>query len=87
MERFYYYDQNNNGVYIDYPLQATNWEDAIEEVKHKIAYAKLSYSKTLKKKFQMACDYVEVYRNVLRKDMSFEDLRNPDVYRRIYREK
>lgn len=83
MDKFYFTDQNGLGHY-DIPLNATNWEDAVEEVKQTTSYAKLSYSKTLKKKFHIDYDYVEVHKNARRVDLTFEDLRNPEVYRKVY---
>lgn len=83
MDKFYYSDLNGSAHY-DIPLTATTWEDAIMEVKTTLAYAKLSYSKTFKKKLNIVYDYVEIHKNVLRKDMTFEDLRNPEVYHKVY---
>lgn len=83
MDKFYYSDQNGNGHH-DIPLSATTWQDAIIEVKTTLAYAKLFYSKTFKKKLNIVYDYVEIHKNVLRKNMTFEDLRNPEVYRKVF---
>jgi hypothetical protein len=75
--------QSNGMICRDIPIQAETWEQAIEKIKHTANYkvTKMSLEYRDKKGID---DYVELYKNKLRKDLTFEDLRNPDVYRRIY---
>lgn len=84
MNKFYYFNVNGSQYY-DYPLQATNWKAAINEAKSQFAYQRLYFPKYKKKSYEIA-DYIEVYKNKLRKDLSFDDLKNPEMYRKIYKE-
>jgi hypothetical protein len=81
MDKFYM--MLNGGTYRDIKLPVDNWEDAIEYVKKSANYLSTKRPRTVR--LRLALDeYIEVYRGKPRKNLTFEDLENPKVYRRVY---
>ena len=78
-----FYMQNNGSLYFDFKLKSANWEDAITEAKNTQNYAITKLKKSIKDKRGID-DYVEVYCGKLRRELTFADLHDENVYRRIY---
>lgn len=79
-----FYMRRNGGMCNDILLEnATDWESAIINVKASVNYVTTKLSKAKRNKFGLD-DYIEVYCGKLRSELTFEDLRNPEVYRKVY---
>lgn len=78
-----FYMSLNSYVYRDIQLKSTNWDDAIEEVKHTQNYTTTKLSFKQRDKLG-AKDYIEVYRNKERRDIHFDDMRDNNIYRKVY---
>lgn len=79
-----FYMQKNGGASgCDIPIQAETWEQAIEQVKRTVNYKITKMSPTYRNK-RCINDYVELYQGKKRKELTFDDLHNPNVYRKVY---
>lgn len=78
-----FYMMKNGAAYLDIPLKADNWEDAIAEVRRTSNYATTKRPKKIRDKRGLD-SWIDVYCGKLRKELSTEDLHNPQTYRKIY---
>lgn len=79
-----FYMQPATHAYADIPLKSTNWADAIEEVKSTINYTTATQTPAKMRDKRGISEYVEVYCGKLRRELSFADLRNPEIYQKVY---
>lgn len=79
-----FYMRRNGCLCNDILLEGVaDWESAIICAKNTVNFATTKYSKAKRKKFGLD-DYIEVYCGKRRSELTFEDLRNPEVYRQVY---
>lgn len=79
-----FYMQPATHAYADIALKSINWADAIEEVKATINYITATQTPAKTRNKRGISEYVEVYCGKLRKELSFADLRNPEIYQKVY---